>query len=236
MDIVYNFNRAITNGVTKPALITKKEGKQYIIKFLHADCNGKVLFNELVAYKLAKLLNVPTPECELLELNKNIIDNNVYFQEIHAQPCICFASEYLKGVTAISPPLLQTSQNTHDIPSIILFDQIIMNEDRSVNPGNLLYSAKDKKIVAIDHSHIFRNGMIWDAGLLHQMAQNCPIIIKNADGDLYRYLAKYVRGHSPFASFLKQVNEVRDTDLNEIISDIPNNWGISEIEKKVLSN
>ncbi|EGO7801132.1 hypothetical protein HRD84_13045 [Enterococcus faecalis] len=232
MDIVYNFKRAINNGVTKPALISTKDGDQYIIKFLHSDCNGKVLFNELVAYRLAKLLDVPTPNCELLELNKKFIDNNEYFQELNAQPCICFASKYLKGVADISPVFLKASQNTKDIPSIILFDQIIMNEDRSVNPGNILYSSKSKKIIAIDHSHIFRNGMIWDIGMIQRMEKECPIIIKNADGNVYKYLGKYIKGNSPFAYFLDKVSKLEEVDLNGIISGIPEIWEISEAEKE----
>lgn len=230
MDSVYNFKREIKNGVTKPVLISTENDKHYIIKFIHDDCNSKILFNELVSYRLACLLNIPVPECKLLKLSQDFIDRNQYLIDLNAKPCICFASEYIKGMSAVTPVLLANSLNIADIPKIILFDQLIMNEDRSTNPGNILYSVKEKKLIAIDHSHVFRNGMIWSYGEVSLMADDSPIVIKNLDGDLYKYFSKYVNGHSPFHFIKGTIESISDEQIETVFQDIPAEWNITGLE------
>lgn len=230
MELVYNFNRSIANGVTKPVLISTENGDTFVLKYIHENCNSKVLFNELISYRLAELLKVPVPNHCLLKLEQNFIDRTDYMLELQAKPCVCFATQYIKGTSSISPVFLENSINTCDIPKIILFDQLIMNEDRSVNPGNVLYAFKEKKILAIDHSHVFRNGMIWEANMVNTMASNSPIVIKNLDGDLYKYFSKYINGHSPFAKICSDIQKMQKNDLNEIFEDIPPDWKITKTE------
>lgn len=236
MESVYNFKRVITNGVTSPMLVTLQNGSPFVIKFIHDTCNSKILFNELISYRLAKLLDIPIPAAKLLKLKEDFINANFPFQEMNARPCTCFGSEYVKSMADVSPVFVNAAVNKEDIPSIILFDQIIMNEDRSENPGNLLFTQKQRKLVTIDHSHVFRNGMIWDSGLLNTMASNSPIVIKNLDGKLYKILGQFVNGHSPFAKISRKINSITADDIFHLFDNIPEDWDITAAETESVKN
>lgn len=236
MKLVSNFIRDMDLGTTKPSLVEASDEKLYVLKCVNEECNGKGLFNELVASRLGELLNIPMPNTELLYLEDEIINNNEFYLKINAISGTCFGSEYIAGTNAISPAILKNITNQSDIPSIILFDQVIMNQDRSPNPGNLYYDKKGKKLLAIDHSHIFRNGLIWDSGHINNLKESSPIVVNNLMGPLYRYCSPYINGNSPFGNIVKTVNGLSQNDINKIFVDIPDEWAVSEVEIKAIKS
>lgn len=236
MERVCNFVRDMNLGSTNPSLVEASDGNLYVLKCLNEECNGKGLFNELVASRLVSLLKVPMPRTKLLLLDDEIIKSNSFFLEINALKGVCFGSEYIVGSAGISPPMLKKIINHCDIPTIILFDQIIMNQDRSPNPGNLFYDKKAKKLIAIDHSHIFRNGLIWESGHIDDLSQSSPVVVNNLMGILYRYCSPYINGNSPFGNILKTVDNLSPDDINAIFIDIPDEWSITEKEIKAVKS
>lgn len=219
------------NGRTCPFLVSCSDAIDYIIKF-NSNCTRtcKHEFNELIAYRLAKLLDLTIPKSQIVYLSKNMINQNAELKKIGAVAGPCFASEYHKiGSTMITPVLLKKAINLSEIPSMFLFDEIILNDDRWSNMGNLFFDLKTNKIMLIDHSDIFKNGQIWTDYELKSY-QKIPPTTVSLDGKLYNLMKDYVRGNKPFDSIKKKIKNVTPQQINNIFTNIPPSWNITKNE------
>lgn len=235
---VVNHIREIENGVTRPSIAEASDGKKYVIKYLNEDMNVRGLYNEYVAYQLGKALDIPMPHQELLDLDADFIRKTESIHYKNPRTCTCIASEYHTGNVKINPVILKNITNQIDIPGIVLFDQLILNNDRSANPGNLFYDKKTKKLLALDHSHIFKDGLICNQNTLKRVLDSGPCIVDGIQGANYSYVSKYINGHSPFEAFISKAKKI-DLDLFfSIMKQIPADWNISpeeiEINFKVI--
>lgn len=224
------------NGVTDP-LLMKTTDNLYIVKTLDNKEQPKVLINEFVCYKLAKLLDLPIPHASLMSISKEVIDSSAQLQELGVVPGIHFGSKFIqRSNPVITPPVLNMITNKEDIPSIILFDQIVYNDDRTINKGNLLFDIKTKNLLAIDHSHVFRLGAIWDAGELKKIHEIPLCLVKEFHGQNYRFLLKYVNGHNPFSKILQKISSVSQEDINWCLEGIPEQWELTSEDKQALKD
>ncbi|RXI55296.1 hypothetical protein DP122_05185 [Clostridium tetani] len=162
----------IGNGATNP-IMGVAENKYYVVKTFNNIEGNKVLINELVSHYIAKKLELPIPKAQVCLVDKNtIIDKNVSDMEDFTEECygIGFCSEYIEKSTVISSPKMIKLTNNYKwlIPKLMLFDHIVYNKDR--NKGNLLLTTdkKEKKLMLIDHSHVFNLETIWDSITLKQ--------------------------------------------------------------------
>ncbi len=227
---VENILEKVGIGSTNPFKVKASDGKIYVMKIRNDACDGKTLLNELIAYRLAKLLDLPISNCCLINLKKEHIEGNIFnMAGINCMEGIGFASEYMQGSTRINPKILESVINAEDIPSIILFDQLILNTDRSENDGNLYYDRKSKKLMIIDHSHIFGGWSTWDAHQIKNLIKDPPTVIKNLAGKNYHFFIPYVSGHSPFNKITKKINHL-DGEIDRLFDNIPIEWDISEEE------
>lgn len=172
----------ITLGCTGPMRAITDFGKNAVIKVFHNGQGDKVLFNEFFAYKLAHILDIPTPEYFIGEIDK-LTSIKVEFDERNTGYCFC--SQYIDPVTTILPETLKWIENKDAFKDIIMFDHLIYNADR--NSGNLILTIKPKHhLYAIDYSHIFIDGESWNRYLLQDqmdldMATDRTIMISNAE-------------------------------------------------------
>lgn len=227
---VINYLGRVPNGITVPMKVEADNGKAYVMKCTHDFCSGKILYNELISFKLGKLLDVPMPDCKLGILPEDVVLKNQCFHELNVIPGTCFLSEYIQGSAKISPALARNVINGNDISKILVFDQIILNNDRAKNDGNLFYDKKNKKVIAIDHSHIFINGEIWSAHGLNQLKKQSPIVVENLLGRNYRVFSKHLAGHSCYNEVKERIKTLTKKDVEEIFMEIPIDWGISNEE------
>jgi hypothetical protein len=223
-------DKSIPIGITKPVLVQSENGEHFVMKYIHDDCSGKILFNELVAYRLACLLGVPIPESHLGELNFNNVRHSEILRPSIGKESTVFLSSYIKGNTDITPVILKYINNQEDIPRIILFDQIIQNEDRGCNKGNLFFDRKQKRLVAIDHSHVFKLGEIWDEKSLNKLSNNSPSLVDTVQYRGYGMLIPYIKGHSPFYTVENRIRSLSRKDVDDVFKGIPSEWGISDSE------
>jgi hypothetical protein len=231
---VLSFEREVGNGVTNP-LFMRCSNDLYVVKTLGNKDGPKVLINEFVCYKLAKLLDLPIPDAALVHINKEIIDSSPKLIELGVRPGWHFGSQVIKkATTSIQPPMLKLIQNTEDIPSIILFDQIIYNEDRTLNKGNLLLDLKEKKLLIIDHSHVFKIGAIWDKTQLELINQDGLCLVKDFHGHNYKVLLKYVNGFNPFNKIMQRIETISKVDLEWCFYEIPEEWNLSNDDRNAL--
>ncbi|MBB5148613.1 HipA family kinase [Ureibacillus thermosphaericus] len=222
-------------GITQPFIINDSQGNSYVCKVFEEDHGQKHLVNEYVCYCLAKMLNLPIPDAKLIHLNDEIINENEDLVNRNIKSKIAFGSILLNDVkTNLTPPLLEYCKNTEVIPSIILFDQLILNEDRATNDGNLLFDFKKKKLYIIDHSHVFEHGTIWDATTLKQIIESKKLLVDNFNKKYYRMLNRYINGYNPFNEFLNKINNIGENVITEIVYSIPNEWDLSDKDSNAL--
>lgn len=225
---VQKLEKRITLGKTEPFLVHTDNGF-YVVKHKNNVDGSRILVNELICYKLAKILDLPIPNAALIRINQKSIDADENLQHLKVKPGIHFGSEFIKkSQTYIQPPLLKKVVNQDDIPSIILFDQLIYNNDRASNPGNLIIDLKEKKILVIDHSHPFKLGALWDKEQLESIHQDPICLIRDFHGQNYKVLLKYVNGHSPFNKILHKLSTITQEDIDWCFEYIPEEWNINK--------
>ena len=212
------------NGRTHPFTVLCSDGLEYVIKMKNDFTNThKVEFNELIAYRLAKLMNLSIPTAKIVCLPQSIIDSDANLSSIQAVSGPCFASELRRGTTALTRDLFNAAKNLNEIPSMFLFDEIILNDDRWSNWGNLFYDVNSSKILLIDHSDIFKNGQIWTSYELNSY-QCLPPTTVSLDGRNYEIAKDYVKGSAPFESIEKIINSLSDIQVNDLFKNIPLEW------------
>ncbi|WP_429939936.1 MULTISPECIES: HipA family kinase [unclassified Enterococcus] len=229
---VANYLGRIPNGITQPVKVQADDGKIYIMKFIHNFCSPKILYNELIAYRLGKLLDVPMPSCSLGELSESVISKVPQLVDMKAVAGTCFLSEYKVGSVKISPMMARNTVNGQDISKILFFDQIILNNDRAKNDGNLFYDRKERKVLAIDHSHIFINGEIWTTEELENLKGRSPIVVANLLGRNYRAFSSHLRGHSCYNVTKERLGQLTKKDVQQIFQEIPEDWEMTKEEIK----
>lgn len=222
------------NGKTEPLLFQTDHGF-YVVKSSSNVDGPRVLINEFVCYKLARLLGIPIPDAALIYLKQDIIDADPYLKQLDMPAGVHFGSKFInKAMTNIQPPLVKIVKNQRDIPSIILFDQIIYNNDRTTNKGNLLIDLKEKLILAIDHSHTFKLGALWDKSELEKIHSDPLCLVRDFFGYNYKVLLEYVNGHSPFNKIMERIYRLEKEDIDWCFEQLPNEWGLNPEDKAAL--
>jgi len=227
---VTNFLGRIPNGVTQPVRIQADDGKVYVMKCLHNFCSPKILYNELIAYRIGKLREIPMPICSIAELNDSVISKTPHLIEMDAVPGTCFLSEYRSGTVKISPIIARNTKNAQEIANILVFDQIILNNDRAKNDGNLFYDKKQRKVLAIDHSHIFINGEIWSADELNSIKSKSPVVVDNLLGRNYRAFSSQLTGYNCYNDINTKIKSLKRDDVEDIFKEIPVDWQMDQEE------
>lgn len=183
-------------GISRPAVIIGDDFRQYILKTQKVVEEGKpklydcMFLNELMAFQIAKHLEVPIPEAAIAYLDKKIIEKD---------PEIMFVHRFYEGNLFASLEIKNTEENlvdnykemmrmgkkylsrtwnaffsniinSSDIAKIIAFDLLTANFDRYGNTGNLLVATVEegRKVFSIDHGHAFF-GPVWETNKINNM-------------------------------------------------------------------
>lgn len=230
MQKITSVSHRIDNGTTRPFIATCEDELQYVVKAQNVyTANHKAEFNEIIGYRLARLLNLPIPNAQIVYLSQSIIDTKTELEEIDVVPGPCFASQYHKGNPLSTPIMFKNCINPEDIPSFFLFDQLILNDDRGSNDGNLFFDKHTHRAMLIDHSNIFKNALIWTADELRSYERIPPETIP-IEGRIYKYMKPFVNGNSPFAKITDQLDVVTSEDISGLFVDIPVEWNIDKNE------
>ncbi len=170
-------------GISEPALILGSDQEKYIMKNQRILHNGErkdfncMFLNEMLAYQIARHLDVPVPEVAIANIDSMLIENDPKITFVHRfHEGNHFASKKLshkednleknyKEALRMGKPYIVRSwraffekvTNIGDISRILAFDLLIGNFDRYNNTGNLLISNDrgSRRLYAIDHGHAF---------------------------------------------------------------------------------
>lgn len=246
---IINIEEIMKVGSTRPLRVTCSDSKQYILKGMNDYVEtGKALFNEIVASRFASLIQLDTPKTTIGFLSNDIIErnNSIDIEKYGFKPGRCFLSEYIEGTSlTINPITAKYISNIQIIPRLIIFDTILMNSDRNGNSGNWYNIKSGQKLIAIDHSNIFRLAQIWDKNSLQQDKKVPPEIIKEIRGNDYMILvAEYKRRilykkkeHKQkhphlFSAIKRQIKQLPKSEIANCFVDIPAEWNISHEDQE----
>lgn len=221
-------------GITNPFYI-ECNGEIYVAKVIDDGADPKHLVNEVVCYLLAKKLELPIPEAAIIEADSELLNSIPALEKRGIQSVLLFGSKLIEPAQSkISPFLLEQVVNKVDVPDIVLFDQIIYNDDRARNKGNLIIEFKKKLLYAIDHTHAFKDGSLWTSDSLKKINANKEYKISKFQGKYYSMLQKYINGYNPFDRMKNKLGNITKQDLISIVDQVPEEWGTTEDEKKEL--
>lgn len=207
----------LREGGSLPAIVEGDDDGTYVLKFRGAGQGPKALIAELVSGEIARLLGLPVPEIVLAHLDPRMAktEPDPEIQELlRASEGLNLALDYLPGSITFDPLVERPIAGKERLASsIVWFDALVTNVDRTAKNTNLLVWHRD--LWMIDHGATLIFHHHWDDGTLERA--RAP----------YRQLGEHV-----LLQWAEAVGEV-DTDLaarltavalDRILAMIPETW------------
>ena len=234
--------RKQTLGVTEPYIaLLDGDGKTFeaFIKRKGNPQGCLCLINELISYRLAKVLGILMPESGVALIDAQTEDNSFSYEvDWKQERGSCFYSRQIKNVYPLNARAISHVSNVDMFEKIILFDHLIYNKDR--NLGNLLLKAnkQQKLLYVIDHSHVFKNETIWDAVALRQGIASddyldTTILENNQVYDLFFNSNKCITKDSLMTIAKDFQHKITKNVLCEVLKDLPKDWLI--VKKDIMA-
>jgi hypothetical protein len=219
-------------GGSQPHLMRCSDGHYYVVKFANNPQGLRILANEFLAGRLAKLLGLPCPEICVLEVKEELVRLtpalSMQFPH-HSFPVtsgLAFGSRYpsrrnganrtLLSVVELSPASgLGRVENLSDLMGILMFDKWTCN----IDTRQILCFPRPTKHWRTYHIFMFDNGSCFcgcDWGF-----KDLPL------RGLYLDMAIYstVYNLQAFGPWLERLEKrVTLAELNKIVEDIPRPW------------
>lgn len=231
---IIDVERELKLGATKPYIVKCSDGNRYVAKFPGNPDKYKVLINEFVCAKLAKLLKLPIPNFELATID-NI--EKYHLEDIEPINGTAFCSYFVdKAANLPGYYVLTKVSNKYDSIKILIFDVLVGNNDR--NPGNLLINLKNNSLLIIDHSHVFIHEALWNSRNLSELI-GARIDLSKMNKFNFDNLSSCLNDQSyksEITKFIKSIKQLKEFQIIDIIDSIPKDWSISKEEKKSLKD
>lgn len=197
-----------------------------------------MLFNEYVCYRLAILLDIPMPQCGICVMDEKteVFDPDIASSDNYGY---AFYSTYMPKTTKLLASVIRLMKNKECFIKILLFDHIIFNKDR--NEGNLLVGFYKDNILlnAIDHSHVFINGAIWDSGCLKTAMKENDLLSIEVLKNNERLYGMFFRNLSITKAALEQEsvnfkNRITYDVIKKFVEECPQEWRPMKENEDVL--
>lgn len=227
------------NTATSPFFCILSNGDYAILKYPNNPEGNLILINEFISYKLAEILELDTPDFGICELTHECsIPSNINISDSNYG--LCFYSKFINKAVPFSPSIILSVKNKEQFKKLIIFDHLIYNKDR--HKGNILITiSKDIKMLAIDHSHVFKNQSIWDKNTFIQGMKNSDYL----DTDILEYNEYTYKSLFEIINFNSENTEkfihlikfkLTESIINDIISLLPSSWlkCVDELDIKYL--
>lgn len=214
-------------GKSNAHLIAFDDGREYVVKFSQPGFE-KSLPNEWVAYCLARYLGLPVPFARIVEIPQEftaMIPDYTQFVPSQFQ----FASLYV-------PNCLDGHQvnnvygivNAETLAGIILLDYWLGNRDRTRKNILLQEEANDiYHLWIIDHAEILGSNN-WETSSL----ENLPTGLRKSAAQ--KLMAAFIENEDAFSEHLELIQTIPIFLIEEIVSTIPDDWMVTDVEKKAM--
>ena len=206
----------LREGGSLPAIVAGDDDGTYVLKFRGAGQGSRALIAELVSGELARTLGLPVPEIVFAQLDARMAktEPDPEIQDLlRKSEGLNLALDYLPGSITFDPIVTRPIEGrTRLASSIVWFDALVTNVDRTVKNTNLL--VWHRELYLIDHGATLIFHHAWDDYLERARAPY-----------------KQVREHVllPWASELREVDEALTAKLTRdaierIVALIPEEW------------
>ena len=227
---ITQITRKLKQGMTTPILCKTEDGVEYCCKGVHAGIRS--LCNEWICANLAKALNLPIPEFEILDVPLKLFETwdkanrNERLVFVNSRCHFVFASKMVSHVKDVVNPLELADKKVDNLGMcrVVMFDRIIRNCDRADYNSNLLMTAgKQPSIFIIDHNLAFDEDFNRGDFLRNHILRNFYCKMKQEDKDCF------------FGDVRRLLS---DGIIGDIKSKIPVAWlnGLTEQDAEFLEN
>lgn len=221
--------RPMAYGKSQPHLIKFSDHRKYVVKFKNNVQGNRVLISEYIVNKLAALLDLPVPPCKAVTVPDSFIRRHPPLSESHFQSGTQFASRYIDRCISLFDilprPLKEEIVNRKQAAGLIVFDLWVSNRDR--NSKNILLKPVGERRYAlhmIDHANcIKRSGNVVQFkrfGFKYNFA--------------YRWCISILDDGKELLPYVKKIVALPNEDIYDVIRSIPDDWNVTENEKKNL--
>ncbi|MBI4849248.1 MAG: hypothetical protein HY808_11855 [Nitrospirae bacterium] len=228
-----SLQRVLPSGRTKPCVFfcENKSGEsniEYVVKLKAGMENGvNGLAAELIASQLALVLDIPTPEPAIIELDPliaEVIPDPDLSQKIKESAGLNFGSRVITGGFETWPVGKAIPSSLRTLAAeIFAFDALIQNPDRKVNKPNILWKGDELYIIDHEMSLMF----IYEIMPMPNPWQITDLrFIK--DHLFYGNLKGQTANLDRFAGALELLT---DNVIETILTDVPEDWRSDNISK-----
>jgi len=223
----------VTKGATGPHIIECDDGKKYVVKF--AD-NTKTAVNEFVGHALAQAVGLPVPDAALVVLGADLVgaSSDLTYRVVGAGPHI--GSELIPDVMdfdqfgRLRQQQVVELSNAGALPGTVCHDNWVLTRDRDRSDNHLVQALNGEfRYAMVDFTHAF-TGPAWTADAIEQGSYLRVLM------PVHPFVAVSVTGVESVEPTLGKVEAVMDSELEEIVSAIPQSWGMAEEERLLLVN
>jgi hypothetical protein len=158
----------LREGGSLPAIIEADDDGMYVLKFRGAGQGSKSLIAELLAGEIGRLAGLPVPEIVFVELPAELArtEPDPEIQSlIRASAGLNIALDYLPGSVTFDP--LVAVPDEHLASSIVWFDSLVCNVDRTVRNVNMLMW--HRRLWLIDHGAALYFHHAWNRDDRHAL-------------------------------------------------------------------
>jgi hypothetical protein len=213
--------KTMNGGGSKSQLIVGSDDRKYVIKLINNPQKTRILANEYVVGRLAKILGVPIPEVRIINVDQELVNavNKLANHTFQAGPA--FGSLYVGGDRVkVVPSSLDEMRRTSNIgswPNAIVLDALVQNED--IKPEHVLIEKNlyngESKFWHIDHGHCLGVDRGWNT-----------LNISNASPRSLLY-PEIISGANPFREAFQRLQEITPQVVDGILADIPHEkWDV----------
>lgn len=221
----------VFKGYSKPQHILFSDGQTYVVKFKNNPSGTRIMVNEYIAGKLGQLLSLPIVPFEVVQIEEEFIKKHSILSNYKFAPGSQFASLYLENCIQLE----RNSRNEHvtitnreHLARMIVFDLWIGNTDRKEN--NVLLEPvvpKGYYLHMIDHGRCFSNAD-WTVKALKQMPKMSVKL------NVHKWCASLIQNQNEVQVAIEEIMALSEEKINEVIDSIPNDWEVSDVERKEL--
>ncbi|MGI8385713.1 HipA family kinase [Robertmurraya sp. P23] len=207
--------------------------KTYAVKFYDENYGSRILPNEYVSGLLAKKLGLPCYELKMVNIDRDLLIEEGY-GSVTCEQHLGIAFD--ENASRLSPYNLNRITNLDDISKILVFDQWIYNVDRGNEYSNLLITNDFGQLRIIDHSEAFGDRKWTNQSLEERLSS---IVSCSRQDVVYFNLFEQLKNsfshpNEEILEFISHLKGISDDHIEHIIQSIPDQWGISQLEKEKM--
>jgi hypothetical protein len=203
------------------------DGRTYFVKFKDAT---RTVVNEYVGYSLARSFALPVPENGKVIVPQQLIDGSAELSKRGVVGGLHHGTVWMEGCEDFRGKAIHelSLSNAATLPGLIVLDNLLVNMDRN-NPGNNLVqtTAKGLEYKTVDFSEIL-SGRNWTVETV-EATKNARYLVP-----VFPVIALSVKSLSSFSPWLEQVEGVSEVELVQILSGIPEDWQMTDVEREAI--